>query len=182
MSDFPNPRPHASALLALDLHCEVGNNTTNVLEPGGTPHMQLGLFLRRALITLARRGTVFQDRVAAVIVVAAVVAGCVSFWDRTGLGPDHDCRGGRFGLSTFGLVVGIQTLLAMALAGLPSIASRARPQEPRLAAGDPALERRDRAGHDGDRVWPDPRTGWRPRRPSLSWSRLSEVSSPCWCY
>ena len=42
--------------------------------------MQLGLFLRRALITFARRGTVFKDRVATVIMVLAVVAGCVLVW------------------------------------------------------------------------------------------------------
>ena len=61
----------------------------------GARHMQLGLFLRRALITSVRRGTVFPDRVAAVIVVAAVVAGCVLFWDR--LGWDRTTIAGRPG-------------------------------------------------------------------------------------
>jgi ABC-type transport system involved in multi-copper enzyme maturation permease subunit len=79
--------------------------------------MQLGLFLRRALVTSARGGTVFHYRVAAVIVAAAVVAGCVLFWDR--LAWDRTTIAGTawFGLSTYGLVVGIQTLLAMAFAG-----------------------------------------------------------------
>ena len=90
----------------------------------------------------------FRDRVAAVI-LAAVLAGCVLFWDRFGWDRTTIAGTAWFGLSTYGLVVGIQTLLAMAFAG-SSIAREARPQESRLAADDPAHERRDRAGHDGD--------------------------------
>ena len=84
--------------------------------------MQIGLFLRRALTALARRGTVFQDRVAALIVAAAIVTGCVAFWDWEGWDRTTIAGTGRFGLSTFGMLVSIQTILAMALAGLPSIA------------------------------------------------------------
>ncbi len=115
--------------------------------------MQLGLFLRRALITFVRRGTVFKDRVAAVIMVVAVVAGCILFWDRLGWERTTIAGAAMFGLSTFGLLVGILTLIAMSLSyarATPSIASEPRPQESRLAADDPAHERRDRAGHDGD--------------------------------
>ena len=64
--------------------------------------MQLGLFLRRALITLVRRGTVFLDRVAAVMVAATVVAGCVLFWDRLGWERTTIADAAWFGLSTFG--------------------------------------------------------------------------------
>jgi ABC-type Na+ efflux pump permease subunit len=84
--------------------------------------MQLGLFLRRALIALARRGTVFQDRVAAVIVAVAIVTCCVAFWDWTGWDRTTIAGARRFGLATFGVAVSIQALLAMAIAGLPSIA------------------------------------------------------------
>jgi ABC-type Na+ efflux pump permease subunit len=88
--------------------------------------MRLGLFVRRALITFARSGTVFPDRVAAVIAVAAVVAGCVLFWDQ--LGWDRTTIAGAtwFGHSTFGLVVGIRAVLAMSVVVgqvAPSIAS-----------------------------------------------------------
>jgi ABC-type Na+ efflux pump permease subunit len=78
--------------------------------------MQLGLFIRRALITSARRGAVFVDRVAAVTVTAAVVAGCILFWDR--LGWDRTTIAGTawFGVSTFGVVAGSLALLAMSLA------------------------------------------------------------------
>jgi ABC-type Na+ efflux pump permease subunit len=85
--------------------------------------MQLGLFARRSLVTLVRRGTAFHDRVAAVIVVAAVGAGCVFFWNRQGWDRTSVVGGAEFGLSTFGLLVVIQTLLAMGLAGVPSIAA-----------------------------------------------------------
>ena len=138
----------------LDPHCLIAENTTNVLEYAGGPHMQLGLFLRRALITFVRRGTVFQDRVAAVIVVVAVVGGCVLFWDRLGWERTTIAGAALFGLSTFGLLAVILASIAMALAGarVPSIALEREPQEPRFAAGDSALERRDRAGHDGDRA------------------------------
>ncbi len=88
--------------------------------------MQLGLFLRRALITFVRRGTVFKDRVAAVIMVVAVVAGCILFWDRLGWERTTIAGAAMFGLSTFGLLVGILTLIAMSLfyaRATPSIAS-----------------------------------------------------------
>jgi ABC-type Na+ efflux pump permease subunit len=88
--------------------------------------MQLGLFLRRALITFVRRGTVFKDRVAAVIMVVAVVAGCILFWDRLGWERTTIAGAALFGLSTFGLLVGILTVIAMSLfyaRATPSIAS-----------------------------------------------------------
>ena len=88
--------------------------------------MQLGLFLRRALITLARRGTVFRDRMAAVIVVAAVVAGCVVFWDRLGWDRVSIAGAAWFGISTFGMVVGVLALPAISIVCgevAPSIAS-----------------------------------------------------------
>ena len=108
----------------LDPHCLMAENTTNVLEYAGGPHMQLGLFLRRALITFVRRGTLFQDRVAAVIVVVAVVGGCVLFWDRLGWERTTIAGAALFGLSTFGLLAVILASIAMALAGarVPSIA------------------------------------------------------------
>ena len=84
--------------------------------------MQIGLFIRRELITWARRGTVFPERVAAVIVVVALVAGCVLFWDRLGWERTTIAGAAQFGLSTFGLLMVIQTVLAMALAGRSSIA------------------------------------------------------------
>jgi ABC-type Na+ efflux pump permease subunit len=88
--------------------------------------MQLGLFLRRALITLERRGAVFQDRVAGVTVVAAAVAGCVVFWDRLGWDRVSIAGAAWFGISTFGMVVVIRALLTMAIVCgevAPSIAS-----------------------------------------------------------
>ena len=87
--------------------------------------MQLGLFLRRALITLVRSGKVFPDRVVAVILVAATVAGCVLFWDRFGWDRISIAGAVWFGHSTFGMLVLIVALLAMAIAGQaePSIAS-----------------------------------------------------------
>ena len=112
--------------------------------------MQLGLFIRRELITWARRGTVFPDRVAAVIVVAAVVAGCVLVLGSIGLGTDHDCRGGPV------WPVDVRTGRRSSRRCLRWLVRRsvvnrlgARPQKPRLAAGDPAHQRRDRAGNDG---------------------------------
>jgi ABC-type Na+ efflux pump permease subunit len=84
--------------------------------------MQIGLFLRRALIALARRRTVFQDRAAALIVVALIITGCVLFWDRSGWERASIAGSAWFGLSTFGVVVGVQAVLAMCIAGLPSIA------------------------------------------------------------
>jgi ABC-type Na+ efflux pump permease subunit len=88
--------------------------------------MQLGLFLRRALVTLVRRRTVFDDRVTAVILVEAVVAGSVFFWEQAGWEQTTSAGAAWFGRATFGLVVGIQTLLAMSLVCAevaPSIAS-----------------------------------------------------------
>jgi ABC-type Na+ efflux pump permease subunit len=88
--------------------------------------MQIGLFFRRALITLPRRGTAFPDRVAAVIVVAAVVAGCALFWDHLGWDRTTDAGVAWFGHATFGMVVSTCTIIAMSLVVgqvAPSIAS-----------------------------------------------------------
>jgi ABC-type Na+ efflux pump permease subunit len=86
-------------------------------------HMQLGVFLRRALFTSVRRGTAFQNRVAAVILSAGVVAGCVLFWDRCGWDRTTVAGAALFGHSTFGVLIASLALFAMALAGAPSIAS-----------------------------------------------------------
>ena len=85
-----------------------------VMEPG--PLMQLGPFIRRALITSARRGAVFADRVAAVIVTAATVAGCTLFWDRLGWDRTTIAGAAWFGVSTFGVVMSILALVASAFA------------------------------------------------------------------
>jgi ABC-type Na+ efflux pump permease subunit len=85
--------------------------------------MQLGLFLRRAMLTSARGPTAFHLRVGAVIVTATVVAGCVSFWDRCGWDRTTVTGGALLGVSTFGMVAGVLTLVAMAIAGTPSIAA-----------------------------------------------------------
>jgi len=84
--------------------------------------MQLELFLRRAMITSVRRGSAYHDRVAAVIWVAAVVAGCVLFWDRCGWDRTTAAGADLFGLSTFGVMVASLALIAMALAGEQAIA------------------------------------------------------------
>jgi ABC-type Na+ efflux pump permease subunit len=77
--------------------------------------MQLGLFLRRELITLARRGKVFHERVLAVLLASGVVSGCVLFWDRLDWDRTTVAGASRFGLSTFGLAVVIQVLTAPAI-------------------------------------------------------------------
>ena len=63
--------------------------------------MRLGLVVRCALITLARRGDVIQYRVAAAIVATAVVAGCAFFWDRLGWEQNTIAGTAWFGLSKY---------------------------------------------------------------------------------
>ena len=46
--------------------------------------MSVGPFLWRELITSVRRGTAFSDRRSAVVLMTAVVAGCVVVWNRWG--------------------------------------------------------------------------------------------------
>ncbi len=84
--------------------------------------MQLGLFFRRALITMVRRGSAFHDRVGSVVATAVVVAVCVLFWDRCGWDRTTVAGAARFGLSTFGVLAGMLVLIAMGLAGAQSIA------------------------------------------------------------
>ncbi len=88
--------------------------------------MQLGLFFRRALITRARRGSAFHDRVAAVILVPVLVAGCVLFWDRCDWDRTSVAGSALFGLSAFALIVFTQAIVAAAIVDrevAPSIAS-----------------------------------------------------------
>lgn len=75
--------------------------------------MSLGPFLRRELITSARRGTAFSDRCSAVVLVAAVVVGCVVVWDWRGWDRASVAGATSFALSTFGLIVAGQAFLAM---------------------------------------------------------------------
>ncbi len=88
--------------------------------------MQLGLFVRRALITSVRRGNAFYDRVTAVILVPALVAGCVLFWDQCGWDRTSVAGAAWFGHSAFCLIVLSQALLVTAVVYgqvAPSIAS-----------------------------------------------------------
>ena len=88
--------------------------------------MQLGLFVRRALITSVRRGNAFYDRVTAVILVPALVAGCVLFWDQCGWDRTSVAGAAWFGHSAFCLIVLVQALLVTAVVYgqvAPSIAS-----------------------------------------------------------
>src|SRR4051795_6167854 len=88
--------------------------------------MSLGPFLRRELITSVRRGTAFSDRRNAVVLVTAVVAGCVVVWDRWGWDRISVDGATSFAHSTFGLVVAAQALLVLGLVPArvaPSIAS-----------------------------------------------------------
>ena len=101
--------------------------------------MQLGLFIRRELITSARRVTVFPDRVAAVIVTAAVVACCALFWDRLGWERTTIVGAARFGLATFGVAVVIVALVAMGLVSREVASAIASERD---ARGRSALPRR----------------------------------------
>ncbi len=83
-------------------------------------------FLRRELITSVRRGTAFSERRDAVVLMTAVVAGCVLVWDWRGWDRDSVAGAKSFALSTFGLVVAAQVVLALGLVPAlvaPAIAS-----------------------------------------------------------
>ena len=88
--------------------------------------MSLGPFLRRELITSVRRGTAFSDRRDAVVLMMAVVAGCVVVWDWWGWDRASVAGAASFALSTFGLIVAAQVVLVLGLVPAlvaPAIAS-----------------------------------------------------------
>ena len=74
---------------------------------------------------MARSRKLFHDRVMAVIVLAAIVLGCVLFWDWQGWDRTSVSGAVWFGHAMFGLLAMMSALMAMAVAGQgqPSIAS-----------------------------------------------------------
>ncbi len=88
--------------------------------------MSLGPFLKRTLITSVRRGTIFSERRGAVLLMAAIVAGCVLVWDWRGWDRSSSVGVGPFALAMFGVLAAAQIVLVLGLVPTlvaPSIAS-----------------------------------------------------------
>src|SRR4051812_12082087 len=83
--------------------------------PFGDAAMSVALFLRRELITSVRRGTARSDRRDAVVLMTAVVAGCVMVWDYRGWDRASVAGAASFTRSTFGWIAASQAALAMGL-------------------------------------------------------------------
>lgn len=88
--------------------------------------MALGPFLRRELLTSARRGAVFAERRAVVVLAALVVALCVAIWDGKGKDRASVAGASSFARVTFAWVVAAQAIFAIGLVPIlvaPGIAS-----------------------------------------------------------
>ncbi len=77
--------------------------------------MTLGLFLRRELTTSVRRGSAFTDRWGAVLWMTAIVTGCILVWDWKGWDRASVAGAASFALTTFGLIVAAQSLIALGI-------------------------------------------------------------------
>jgi hypothetical protein len=90
------------------------------------PHMAFGPFLRRELTTSVRQGGAYHDRIAALVLVMAIVAGYMVAWRWFGWERASVEGAAVFGWSTFGLIVVAQVCLAITTAArqvAPAIAS-----------------------------------------------------------
>jgi ABC-type transport system involved in multi-copper enzyme maturation permease subunit len=77
--------------------------------------MDLGPFLKRELLCLARRGTARSDRCGLAVVAALVVAGCAVAWDWHGWDRTSVAGAAEFAVWVFAWTVGLVTLLTIAL-------------------------------------------------------------------
>src|SRR4051812_20506206 len=96
------------------------------LSPSQEPHMGLGPFLRREQLTSVRRGRAYYDRLGALVLVMAIVAGCILAWEWLGWERDSVAGAATFGRLTFAMIVVAQVGLAIVLAAgqvAPGIAS-----------------------------------------------------------
>ena len=77
--------------------------------------MVLGPFLRREMITSVRSARVIRDRLIALLLVTAVVAGCVVVWDEWGWDRTSVREAAWFALVAFGLIAFAQAGIAIGL-------------------------------------------------------------------
>src|SRR5206468_4183730 len=75
--------------------------------------MSLGPFLRREMLTSARRGTASSDRRRSVLLAMFSVAACVVAWDWWGWDRASVAGAASFALAAFGLVVAAEAFLVV---------------------------------------------------------------------
>ena len=84
--------------------------------------MSLEPFLRREWATSVRSSRAFRDRGSALILTSLAALGSFAVWDQLGWDRSSITGGLRFGLSSFGLTVGVLAVLALPMV-IPPVAS-----------------------------------------------------------
>ena len=114
--------------------------------------MLLGPFLERMRRTSARRASTVWDRATVAAVVAGLVAVVVIVWDWNGWDRASISGSKQCALAAFGALMAAELMLGLGIVAgevSPGAGAGARQEDARCAAGNPAFECGNRAGHAG---------------------------------